>query len=114
MEPQKLSLDCEALDEFRWAMDAELRRMVVLLENKELDSGTLTGKISVEIERNVTQDGEIIRRIHIKPNVNIKIKADEKCELMKKDNINLVFDSAGMPVIATDQISMEDVIKKGA
>ena len=114
MEPQKLSLDCEALDEFRWAMDAELRRMVILLVNKELDSGTLTGKINVEIERAVTQDGEIIRKIHIRPNVNIKIKADEKLELGKKENIQLVFDAAGMPIVGTDQISMDDLMQKGA
>ena len=47
MEPQELSLDCEALEEFRLTLDVLLRHIVGKMVKKGMDSGTITGKIKI-------------------------------------------------------------------
>ena len=44
MEPQALSLDCEALAEFRLTLDVLLRHIVEKMVEKGMDSGDITGR----------------------------------------------------------------------
>ena len=114
MEPQVLSLDCEALKGFRYMFDAMLRNMVSRMEKKGLSTGTLTGKIKISTEAVADQDGEIRTMVEIRPDVNMKIDENEKAEMDKVKGIFLKFDVQGNPVIGTEQVTMEEIIRKGA
>ena len=115
MEPQALSLDCEALEEFRLALDVLLRNIVGKMVKKGMDSGDITGKIKIEIETKTTKEGEIVRNIRLEPKVSTSMTENGESEC-KKQNMALKFDHHGMPVIGTDnQISMDEIMQqKGA
>ena len=114
MEPQVLSLDCEALKGFRYLFDAMLRNMVGKMEEKGLSSGTVTGKVKILLDTVTDQGGEIRTVMEIKPDVNVKIGETDKAELDKMRGIFLQFDVNGNPVIGTEQVTMDEMIRKGA
>lgn len=115
MEPQMLSLDCDALEEFRLQLDTLLRYIVEKMVMKGMDTGSITGKIKIELKTTVTDDGEVVRTIRLEPKISTSMSETGKSECAKKD-MELKFDHNGLPVIGTDnQISMDEILQqKGA
>lgn len=114
MNPQKLGLYCEALDEFRTKMDLALGAAARNLMEKRLIEGSVSAKIKIIIKERVNDEtGEITHLIELEPDVIIKIGGKGKLECAKMTRFILQEDKNGEMVIASQQISMDD-IQKGA
>ena len=111
MEPEILSMDGEALREFKRAFDFILKRMVVEMEEKHLAIGTVTGKIKVEMMRTVDADtGETRTMVEMKPDVKMKMGQSGGAECNKIEPMQLQFDVIGNPIIGTRQEHMAEGI----
>lgn len=114
MKPQKFGLYCEALDEFRTKMDLALGTAARNLMEKRLIEGSVSAKIKIIIKERVNdKTGEITHLIELEPDANIKIGGKGKLECAKMAGFILQEDKNGEMVIASQQISMDD-IQKGA
>lgn len=112
---ENLSIDSEALESFREMFDLSLRHMMVNMEEKSLQSGTITGKIKIQMERIVDREtGEMQTVIDLKPDVSVKLGINGKAECMEIKGLYMAFDRNGDPVVSMNQISMDEIIGKGA
>ena len=117
MKPQILDLDSEVLAEFKNSFNAALARMIMNIIEKHLPDGEVGGKLKIEIEEKLTEDGEVILVPTIKPDVHMKIGGKAKADLGKKDGMILRMTPCGQAVVASNQITIDDLIeadRKGA
>lgn len=112
---ENLSIESEELTTFRNMFDLSLRNMMVNMKEKDMQNGTITGKIKIQMERVLNRDtGELMTVIHMKPDVSIKLGINGKVECEKINGLHLAFDRNGNPVISENQISMDELLGKGA
>ena len=114
MKPQRLNIESEALEEFRQSLNGALEIVACQLIKRKLQIGAVTAKIGIEInERLNQQTGEIYYDMTLEPGVNMKIGASEKLKCRKKSAI-MKQDSQGRPLIASEQIGMDEITQEGA
>jgi len=110
-----LSIESEQLKSFRYLFDISLRHMMVNMAEKELQNGTISGKIKICMERIVNREtGEMQTMIELKPDVSVKLGINGKAECEEIKGLHLAFDRNGDPVVSENQITMDDLIGKGA
>lgn len=116
MTPQILDLKSEALAEFRDKFDSALAILIRNMIDKDLRSGEVSGKVRIELNSNTTDDGEIIWTTELKPDVHLKVGAKGKLECGTVGSMIVKTSPCGMPVVATNQITMDELLKaeKGA
>ena len=109
MRPETLNLDSEALKSFRDLFDVSLRHAVSNMEERGLETGTVTGKIRIHIDRDVNREtGEMVTFISLKPDVNVKLGINAKVECEEVKGLHLGFDGNWDPIVAENQISMDE------
>ncbi len=114
MKPQRLTMDSEALEEFRQSMDAALEIVTCQLIRRKLKAGTVSAKVNIHIrERADDKTGEIYYEMVLEPNVSMKIGASDKLKCGTKAAI-MKQDNDGRPIIASEQIGMDELIEEGA
>lgn len=112
MKPQRLTLDSEALAEFRQSLSAALEIVTCQLIRRALKKGTVTAKVGISIdERCDEKTGEIFYMMEIEPGVSMKVGASDKLDCGKKSAI-MKQDGTGRPMIATEQIDMNELIEE--
>lgn len=110
-----LSIESEKLKSFRDLFDISLRHMMVNMDEKELQNGTITGKIKIQMERIVNREtGEMQTLIELKPDVSVKLGINGKAECEEIKGLHLAFDRNGDPIVSENQITMDEIMKKGA
>ena len=114
MKPQRLTLESEALEEFRQSLNAALEIVTCQLVRRKLHAGTVSAKVAIHLdERADDKTGEIYYQMVLEPNVSMKVGASDKLKcgtkaaIMKQDNY-------GRPIIASEQIGMDELIEEGA
>ena len=111
MKPQRLSLESEALEEFRANFDNALERLCEQIVKKKLTRGVVSAKVAITLTENADKEtGEIYYKMEIEPDVKRKLSADYKIPCGKKDGIIMQMDPYGRPMIADEQISFDDLI----
>ena len=112
---ETLSIESEQLKSFRDLFDISLRHMMVNMAEKELQNGTITGKIKIQMERIVNREtGEMQTLIELKPDVSVKLGINGKAECEEIRGLHLAFDKNGDPIVSENQITMDELIGKGA
>lgn len=112
MRPETLNLDSEALRSFRDMFDISLRHAVTNMEERGLETGTVTGKIQIHIDRDVNRETrEMVILIDLKPDVSVKLGINAKAECEEVKGLHLEFDGNGNPIVAENQISMDEYIR---
>ena len=114
MLPQELSLDCEALDEFRAALDSTIRKTVESLIERDLIAGTVTAKIKITIEKEEGRNGEPIHMMKIEPETSAKIGATGKLKCGEQNGIFLKYTEDGKPIIGEKQLEIDEFIREQA
>ena len=110
MKPQKLTLDSEALANFRVNLDTALNVMIHQMKEKDLREGTATAKLNVLLVPKTDEDtGEVFYQMEIEPQIDIKIAAKAKIECPVKGGIFAKFDKDGAVIVASQQISIDDL-----
>lgn len=110
MKPQRMNLDSEALEEFRRSLSAALEIVTCQLVRRDLKKGTVSAKVAISLEEHCDdKTGEIYYTMEIQPNVTMKVGASDKLECGKKSAI-MKQDGTGRPMIATEQIDMNELL----
>ena len=114
MKPQRLNIESEALEEFRQSLNAALEIVACQLIKRKLQKGVVSAKVAITIEeRTDAKTGEIFYDMELQPGVNMKIGASDKLECGKRAAI-MKPDGTGRPLIASEQIGMEEILEEGA
>lgn len=114
MKPQRLNIESEALEEFRQSLNAALEIVACQLVRRKLTKGTVSAKVAVTIdERTDQKTGEIYYDVVLEPTVNMKIGTSDSMKCGKKAAI-MKPDGQGRPMIASEQIGMDELIEDGA
>lgn len=116
MKPQRLNIESEALEEFRQSLNAALEIVTCQLIRRKLQKGTVSAKVAITIhERADDKTGEVYYQMELEPNVHMKIGASDSLKCGTKAAI-MKQDAEGRPLIASEQISMDELIaeKEGA
>lgn len=112
MEPGTLDLNSEVLKTFRNMFDISLRSALINMEEKNLQTGTITGKIKIELERDVNREtGEMVTRIKLKPDVSMKLGINTKTDCEEIKGLCLEFDRNGEPIVGENQITMDEYMR---
>lgn len=112
MKPQELCLGCELFDDFRVALDNAIRIAVMNMMAKNLNSGTVIGKLDITLNQHVNPEtGETIYTPEIQPDVSMKIGTKAKIDLAKQMGF-LAKRSAEGVVVGTDQVTMDELIRE--
>ena len=118
MKPQILDMDSEALEEFRERFNLAISSLIRNMVKKDLGAGVVAGKIKIEIDRTVDKDtGEVILMPKLTPDVSMKVDAKGKIECSQVTGMILQTTPCGQPVVASNQITMDELIeadRKGA
>ena len=110
MKPQRLTLDSEALETFRNNLDAALNMMIRQMSLKDLMEGTTTAKLSVTLLPGTDENtGEVFYKMEIEPQIDVKIGAKAKIDCPVKAGIFAKFDKDGVVMVASEQISIDDL-----
>ena len=112
MRPQILNMDSEVLEEFRNKFNSAIAAVIRNLIDKKLTAGTVTGKIDITIMEQVDKEtGEVYWSPEIEPVVNMKVGAKGKLECGKKAGMILKITPCRAPVVASNQISFDEMIE---
>lgn len=112
MNPHVFGLFGEELNDFRMALDQAIRQIIVTMEEKQLEEGTVSAKVKLHIGKTQGSAGEIVTMMQIEPSVGMKIGASGKYDLKKENGIFLQFDGNGMPVVGEHQMEIEEYIRE--
>jgi acetylornithine deacetylase/succinyl-diaminopimelate desuccinylase-like protein len=113
MKPQKLTMNSEALERFRSNLDAALNMMINQMRAKNLLEGTTTAKLNVLMVPGTDEEtGEIFYKMEIEPQIDVKIGAKAKIECPVTAGIFAQFDKDGTVVVASNQISMDELMEE--
>ena len=110
MKPQALNLESEIFDDFREKLDRAITVAIRNMVSKGILTGSVTGKIRIELRETVTEDGETVYAPRIEPVIDIRIDAKGKIECGLQDGFLMKPDGAEGFVIGTDQISMDELM----
>ena len=111
MKPHVLTIESEALAEFREKLSIALGVMVRSMKEKHLTEGTTTARIKILLlEETNKETGEIFWKMALEPDIDIKIGAKAKLECGQKAGIFAKFDEAGRAIIASNQISIDELL----
>ena len=111
MKPQRLNIESEALEEFRASLNAALEIVACQLVQRKLKKGTVTAKVGITLdERTDSKTGEIFYDLVLEPTVNMKVGASDKLECGKKSAV-MKPDNTGRPLIASEQIGMDELME---
>ena len=113
MEPQELTLKGEIFKQFMELFDFDLRYMLRTMKAKDLEEGTVTAKIKVIMATDVDQNAELHDTIQLKPSVSIKLGMNMSDDVPASVKMQLKFDRSGMPIVGTNQISMDEMLEEG-
>lgn len=93
------------------AISAVMRNLI----SKDLSAGKIDAKISVELKKDFTEDGEVLWMPEIEPVVSLKIGAKGKLECEKQGGF-FMRDTGDGFVVGTSQVSMDELLdeQKGA
>ena len=115
MKPQRINIESEALEEFRQSLNAALEIVTCQLMRKRLHEGTVSAKVKISLEeRQDDKTGEIYYTMELEPKVTMKIGASDNMGCGKKAGIIMQPDRDGRPMIASQQITMDELEKEGA
>ena len=116
MKPQALSLESEIFADFRDKLDKAITIALRNMVNKGITGGSVTGKIKIGLDTDTTEDGEIIYKPTIKPEIDIKIAEKGKIECGTQSGFMMKTDGEDGFVIGTSQVSMDELLEeqKGA
>ena len=113
MKPQRLNIESEALEEFRQSLNAALEIVACQLIKRKLQKGTVTAKVAITLdERTDAKTGEIYYDLVLEPGVSMKIGANDKLKCGAKSAI-MKPDNTGRPLIASEQIGMDEIMDEG-
>ena len=111
MKPQRLNIESEALDEFRQSLNAALEIVTCQLVKRKMKTGTVSAKVAITIdERTDQKTGEIFYDMVLQPGVSMKIGTSDKLDCGKKAAI-MKPDGTGRPLIASEQIGMDEILE---
>lgn len=114
MKPQRLNMESEALEEFRQSLNAALEIVACQLIRRNLTKGTVSAKVAITIEERADEKtGEVYYDMALEPGVSMKIGARDSLKCGTKKAI-MKQDGQGRPLIASEQIGMDELIEQGA
>ena len=114
MKPQELDMQSEVFDEFRIVLNGAIRTTVRKLIEKNMQTGTVSARIRIDMQRGVTEDGEIVLMPEISADVGSKIGDSEKMKIGDQKGLVLQQGENGELMIADNQISIEEIQDRGA
>lgn len=115
MKPQRISLESEVLEEFRDKLNAALEIVTCQLVRRKLYEGVVSASVRIEVEERADdKTGEVYYSMNLEPKVKIKIGASDDMKCVKRGGIIMKQDYQGRPLIASEQISMDEIKQEGA
>ena len=115
MDQQRLTLSSEALNDCRESMNAALTGTRTKLKEKKLREGTITAKIKIfMVDVTEKETGQVFTRLELEPDVGVKIGSKGKIDCQKVSGLYVEMDKEGIPVVASNQISMDELMEQGA
>ena len=112
MTPEFLSLNCEALDEFRTNLDEILKLLINNLVERNLRTGTVNAKIKVTIENATDGSGAPVHQLKLEPDLWLKIGAKGQMKCKAQSGLLMKYTEDGEPVIGPSQISVDEYIRE--
>lgn len=113
MRPQRISIESEVLEEFRQNLNTALEIVTCQLARRKLREGTISAKIKIKVQENADKEsGEVFFNMELEPDVKMKIGSSDKLECQKQGGIIMQPDNDGRPMIASQQIDMNDLMQE--
>ena len=114
MKPQRLNIESEALEEFRQSLNAALEIVACQLIRRKLQKGVVSAKVAITLEERADdKTGEIYYDMELEPGVSMKIGASDSLKCGTRKAI-MKQDGQGRPMIASEQIGMDEILEEGA
>ena len=115
MKPQRMNLESEALIEFKAALNAALEIVTCQLKRKGMQEGVVSAKVKIVLhEMQDDKTGEIYHMMELEPDVKMKIGSGDGIKCGKRGGIIMKSDRDGRPMIASQQISIDELEAEGA
>lgn len=114
MKPHVLTMDSEALADFREKLDQCLALLVCRMKERKLTEGTLTGKLKVTISEAPDMLGQLHTMMELEPEVSVNMSAKGKVECEKQAGMFMQLDEDGRPVIGSCQVDIEELLEEMA
>ena len=113
---EQLSLANKIFEDTRVKLDMALNTLIKSMVDKDMEVGSASLRIKVEMETKVTDDGEIIYVPKFEPKVNIKVAAKGDMDCFVPKGLVMKRGQTGQYLVCENQISMDEVVddKKGA
>lgn len=112
MEKFELCIDHPMLKEAKFGFDASLKAMVAQAIKTKSMEGTATLRIHFEIEEDVSDDGELIKRpeISFKASYTVPLKSECTGKIIERSRIER--NREGAWILINGQISMDELLEE--
>lgn len=107
---EQLSLANKIFADTRVKLDMALNTLIKSMVDKDMEVGSASLRIKVEMETKVTDDGEIIYVPKFKPKVNIKVAAKGDMDCFVPKGLVMKRGQTGQYLVCENQISMDEVV----
>lgn len=111
MKPQELSINGELFDETRENLDTAMKILVNRMISTRINKGTVNLKISIEIKDIINDEGEVIRMPDISYSVGMGMSEKDTLKGNLQRGLMLKRSSCGNLFVASDQISMDELME---
>lgn len=111
MKPQELSINGELFDETRENLDTAMKILVNRMISTRINKGTVNLKISIEIKDIINDEGEVIRMPDISYSVGMGMSGKDTLKGNLQRGLMLKRSSCGNLFVASDQISMDELME---
>ena len=114
MKPQELNLQSEVFNDSLFVLDQAIQKTVASMMEKGMKSGAVSLKIGFTVEERVNEEtGETYHAIMIEPRIGSKVGSSGSAKVPAKAGI-IMRNRGGDLIIAGNQISMDELLGKGA
>lgn len=110
MAAQEISLNHEALDEFRTCLDATIKKLISVMIDKNMMTGEVTGKIKITAEVSDSTNSLPAYKLSIEPDVKMKIGAKGQMKCKKQEGLFLKFGLEGEAIVGEKQLDIDGLL----
>lgn len=111
MKPQELSINGELFEETRNNLDTDMKILINRMISTRINKGAVSLKIGIEIKDIVNDDGEVVRMPEINYSIGMGMTEKDTMKGNLQRGLMLKRSPCGNLFVASDQISMDELME---
>ena len=114
MKTQELTINGEMCEELRTNIDVAMKILINRMITARINKGSVSAKISITMKEIIDDNGQVVRMPEIDYSIGMGMSEKESIKGSMQRGLILQRCPAGMLMIGSQQVSMDELMQEGA